>query len=61
MVEIDLEDLVPYDELVEQTKNKDSIWYAKEDPGMIVVNEEFLKRANCDDSFCAFKLIGVRP
>lgn len=36
-------------------------WYSKEDGDRVVVDEAYLKRALCDDSFYSFELIGVRP
>lgn len=41
--------------------DKESDWYDKEDPDMIIIDEAYLKRANCDDSFYAFKLVGAKP
>lgn len=60
MVEIEIENST-YGELVAELAAKETDWYDDKDPGMIVVDEAYLKRANCDDSFFAFKLIGVRP
>lgn len=36
-------------------------WFSPEDGGRIVVDEAFLQKAICDDSFYAFELIDIRP
>lgn len=52
---------VSYEELVRITQDKESDWFDEKDPGMIIIDEAYLERANCDDSFFAFELIGVKP
>lgn len=60
MVMIDIPN-TSHDELVKELKDKAFDWWDDGDSGMIIVDEAYLKRANCDDSFFAFELIGVKP
>lgn len=48
-----------FEALVADIFDKKLDWYVAEDPGMIIIDEAFLKRAKCDDSFYAFKLVGI--
>ena len=56
-----------YDELVEEVIRKKKkgydadCWYSEEDGDKVIVDEAYLQRSLCDDSFFAFDLIGVRP
>lgn len=49
-----------FEALVADIFDEQSDWYDAEDPGMIIIDEAYLKRAKCDDSFYAFKLIGIK-
>lgn len=53
IVEIDIPG-VPYDVLTREAEEKSSDWYSNEDGDKVVVDEAFLERAKCDDSFFAF-------
>lgn len=46
-------------EVIEERWEHD--WFSVEDEEKVLVDEAYLTRSKSDDSFFAFKLIGVRP
>jgi hypothetical protein len=66
MVEIEVPNY-EYEELREEViiKKKKGFeadcWYSEEDGNKVLVDETYLSRSLCDDSFYVFKLIGVKP